>query len=115
MTKQEAMDRTEFMSRIADEAPKGMTYTEASKAADLICRHGVTYKHICEDQCNGHVDCVWLEKRGGQIERRITALCDSVGVKPVFQGDPRGHTVKIALPSGYTNDWGKEGYCVPTS
>ncbi len=35
------------------------------------------------------------------------------GYSPVFSGDPRGCTLKIKVPSGYTNDWGKEGLCVP--
>lgn len=34
------------------------------------------------------------------------------GVKT--QGDPRGAVLKITVPSGKTNDWGREGICVPT-
>lgn len=33
--------------------------------------------------------------------------------KAVFQGDPRGCVFKLQVPSGRTNDWGKEGICVP--
>lgn len=32
---------------------------------------------------------------------------------PIFQGDPRGATVKIRVPSGKTGDWGQTGICVP--
>lgn len=32
----------------------------------------------------------------------------------VFSGDPRGCTVKLLMPNGETNDFGKEGWCVPT-
>jgi hypothetical protein len=27
----------------------------------------------------------------------------------------RGNTIKVVMPDGYTNDWGREGLCVPTS
>jgi len=34
-----------------------------------------------------------------------------MGVK--LSGDPRGYTVKLIVPSGRTNDWGREGIGVP--
>jgi hypothetical protein len=36
-----------------------------------------------------------------------------VGFKAVFAGDSRGCVFKLQVPSGRTNDWGKEGICVP--
>lgn len=33
----------------------------------------------------------------------------------IFSGDPRGCTVKLTFKDGFTNDFGGEGYCVPTS
>lgn len=35
-------------------------------------------------------------------------------IEPVFQGDPRGAVVKLRLATGYTDDWGNTGLCVPT-
>ncbi len=35
------------------------------------------------------------------------------GCAVLFSGDPRGCTVKLEVPSGKTNDWGREGICVP--
>ena len=35
------------------------------------------------------------------------------GFKAIFGGDPRGCVLKITVPSGATNDWGKDGICVP--
>ena len=35
------------------------------------------------------------------------------GIVPVFQGDPRGAVLKLQVPSGKTNDWGRTGICVP--
>lgn len=34
--------------------------------------------------------------------------------QPVFFNDPRGAVLKIRVPSGYTNDMGREGICVPS-
>ena len=37
-----------------------------------------------------------------------------IGCKGVrFGGDPRGCTVKLLFYDGATDDWGKEGWCVP--
>lgn len=36
------------------------------------------------------------------------------GFTPIFSGDPRGCVLKLAVPSGKVNDWGKEGICVPS-
>lgn len=35
------------------------------------------------------------------------------GFTVLTQGDPRGAVLKIKVPSGRTNDWGREGICVP--
>ena len=48
-----------------------------------------------------------------RVEQRVKALCAQYGVVPVFNGDPRGAVLKLAVPSGYTNDWGQTGLCVP--
>ena len=57
----------------------------------------------------------YIEKREGQIERRITAICAELGLSPNFQGDPRGYTVKVALPNGAYNTMGgrEDGWGVP--
>lgn len=50
-----------------------------------------------------------------QCQGRIIILADKVGAASVlFSGDPRGATVKLTFKDGFTNDFGKEGYCVPT-
>lgn len=52
-----------------------------------------------------------LAKLRGDIVKEAKAMgCTGVH----FQGDPRGCTVKLIFPNGETNDWGKEGWCVPT-
>ncbi len=141
MTRKEAEARNQFESVVCEEAatlnhgalPQWSRTVNARNAANLIMRHGKTYARIQEAICNGvewsQYDTnesfnkrqsrheKWTEKREQQIERRIKELVSILGpgFGVVFSGDPRGATVKITLPSGKTNDWGREGYCVPTA
>jgi hypothetical protein len=139
MTRKEAEARTEFENILLEEqafdARRGpeRKRTSARNAANLLCRHGRTYARIQEALCNGpgviygesnesfnrrlNKHEQWVEKRNAQLQTRITAICEGLGAGfvPVFNGDPRGATVKIRVPSGRTNDWGGVGICVPTS
>lgn len=56
----------------------------------------------------------YAEEKGiPQARARIERWCERWGLRPIFSGDPRGCTVKLALPSGDSNSWGGEGWCVP--
>jgi len=48
-----------------------------------------------------------------RLESRVAATLRPYHVTPIFSGDPRGAVLKLKVPSGRTNDWGKEGICVP--
>lgn len=63
----------------------------------------------CVAYCNGYEGA---EGRRRTTEQKIEALAARIGAKPVFQGDPRGATVKLAVPDGYTNDFGKTGVLI---
>lgn len=72
-----------------------------------------------EDYCNGTVDLYddeeELKPAFAELRRKIVELAKANGCAGVhFQGNPRGCTVKLILKNGETNDWGKEGWCVPT-
>jgi sugar phosphate isomerase/epimerase len=91
---------------------------DIKRIADLLMRHGTTYCRLQEDACNLEMNDrqqARHDKREKQIEARVTQLCEELGAKPDFQGDPRGHTIKLVVPSGKTDDWGATGICVPTS
>lgn len=127
MTKREYQERATFADVIAAESQNA----EARHIADLFMRHGRTYSRLQEANCNGVG--TWynedpksfakrqdrfekrIEKRETQIEKRLTVLAAQLGTgfAVVFQGDPRGVTVKLTLPSGKTNDFGREAFCVP--
>jgi len=85
-----------------------------------LMRYAGTYQRIMELHCNdicpykhetvaGDDVCLKAER----IRERINAELDVYDCKGYFQGDPHGCCVKIVVPDGYTNDWGREGICVP--
>ena len=133
MERASAKAREEFIATLSHHTPDSIGYFELRDIAKRIMRYGATYARIQEHGCNSPdykygqdeynkmLDRRWeretarLEKKEARIEAKLTELCATFGGKPIFQGDPRGNTIKIAVPDGYTNDWGKEGICVPTS
>lgn len=61
-----------------------------------------------------HSDVPRVGAQSKRIEYRVWQLCKAAGLKPIFSGDPRGAVVKLVMPSGVTNDWGRTGLCVPS-
>jgi hypothetical protein len=55
-----------------------------------------------------------IDRQTARLEKYLTELLAKYNIKPDFQGDPRGCCVKLAVPSGKTDDWGRTGICVPT-
>ena len=107
-------DRDEFVAIMAVE---GLPLEEIGRTMRLATR----YHRIQEDYCNGPRNGDWtqewqdsLEHREQVIEVGLTQRRAFYNITPVFQGDPRGATVKLKVPSGKTNDWASEGICVPT-
>ena len=134
MTRKEALERENFrLSLLGDSEGDWETRQRVARISELLCRHGKTYARIQEMVCNGvewsQYDTnesfnkrqarheAWTEKREAQLEKRMRSLIAELGAGfgVIFQGDPRGCTVKVTVPSGKTNDWGKEGICVPTA
>jgi hypothetical protein len=79
-----------------------------------LMRYGSTYSRFATDACNRQLT-TREEQRWHSIRGKINILCNTFDASVKFQNDPRGCTVKIVVPDGYTNDWGREGICVPTS
>ena len=127
-------ERDEFLTLMAQEGlPLNVTRAILSKAAtiqrlseaecngDYPCDNGERKVEFCTDCGSGYVRTA-MQKRGERLicrncltkERIAYLLSTHTGFKAVFQGDPRGACVKIAVPSGKTNDIGRDGICVPT-
>ncbi len=134
-----AKEREQFIAQMVRALPE-YPLGQVTEVARLICRHAKTHGRLSEETCNGHpmqsqcppqgCDMVaynarvnklqdrWdarIEKREAQIERRISELAQTVGLRADFGGDPRGYTVKLHLPTGAANTLGgrEDGYGVP--
>ena len=107
-TRNEKVEREEFVRQMERE---GMT----GKVASLILRDAATMQRLAVADCNRGLTPA-EQKRDEQCQERIVSRCEPHGIKPNFQGDPRGAVVKLILPSGKWNSWGGAecGFCVPT-
>lgn len=65
------------------------------------------------DETRTHGTVPRVNVQEAKIQERVEKLCATYGLKPIFQGDPRGAVLKLKVPSGRTNDWGRTGICVP--
>lgn len=121
-------ERHEFIAMMYEHSPREWRESDPpmyiQKQSELLMRYGATLKRLAEEQCNGYQDARgnWdskqtelSEKKQTRIETKAQETAEAIGGKAIFQGDPRGCVLKIIFPDGYTNDWGKEGICVPTS
>ena len=120
--------RYEFIQLIYEHSPHQWQGADPpmfiQRCAEKIMRYGATLGRLAEELCNGYQDCQgnWdqertqaAERKQERIEAKTQATATEIGGRCLFQGDPRGATVKIIFPDGYTNDWGHTGICVPTS
>lgn len=72
------------------------------RAFDVRNPHTTTAMHAACRICK---DC--------RTEELVTEVLAPFNVEPIFSGDPRGVVLKLKVPSGKTDDWGREGLCVP--
>lgn len=91
--------------------------TSIARAQSLI-RLAKRHHRFMEEYCNGR-EMYDAEGEPVKVLKRnrdsILENAKAIGCKGVvFSGDPRGCTVKLQFRDGFTDDWGKEGYCVPT-
>jgi hypothetical protein len=124
-------EREEFISLIYEHTSQIGEYQSGARSrfAQALMHYGASLKRIAENQCNGYhkgggpwARGTWdgvaedadLRKKN-RICAKVAELCAQFACKPVFGGDPRGATLKIQVPDGYSNDFGGEGICVPTS
>ena len=123
-------EREKFIALIQLHA--GGDPTQRYSFAQMLMRYGATYGRLAADACNGpdygpsetrnqEIQRCWQQRQDmipakqEKIEAAVEKLCAKYGCKAIFSGDPRGNTLKIEVKSGYSNSWGGEGICVPTS
>jgi len=103
-----AKDKMEFVYAMAK-------HSNASLAdCQRLLRYGASLGRFAENACNRELTEKEIYKNK-VVKTHVCVILDSIDCKPVFSGDPRGCVLKIAVPDGYSNSWGGEGICVPTS
>lgn len=107
-------EKIEFVQILQREFPN-KALAEIRDFSNKLFRLGGKIKRYAEQDCNVGL----TDKEIKQDEKnmaKVIELAVSFGCQHVkFSGDPRAATVKLNLPSGYTNDWSHEGVCVPNS
>lgn len=100
-----AKEREEFIARMT--AAFGL-----DKLHDvmLLLRHAKTHGNP-----PGPLHSATARERQERLEKRIKAICEKIGCRVETDGDPRGYTVKVFLPTGEYNTWGgaESGWGVP--
>jgi len=81
-----------------------------------LMRYGATLNRLATKQCNEP----WTDadqKKRDSIKAQVAKVCKEIGdcTGAECSNDPRGACLKITVADGFTNDWGREGICVPTS
>jgi len=80
-------------------------------AADTLITLARKHNAECVNRCNMDRPDRTIDRIENNIRNFLTDYCGDI--RPHFQRDPRGCTVKLILPSGDTNDFGKDGWIVP--
>lgn len=107
---------TDLEQFLADCRKHGAPDATSADCASLL-RQAASYDREMVKLCNGEIQYSSdgeLPAFTRNLGKRIEKLAERVGAVSVkLGGDPRGCVVKLVWPNGETNDFGKEGWCVP--
>lgn len=104
----------EFQLQLAKEFPS-KPLTELSDFVEKICPLGRRYSSLQVKNCNLGLTKT-DERAEAKIEETIKKMAADFGFPGVeLNGDPRGYTIKLVLPSGRSNNFGGTGWGVPGS
>lgn len=115
---EEAHEPVSEAEQLAIDIERGGGRGNDGSAAWLI-RLATKYQKMCIDACN-HPGCEMYDADGetmprvAKLEKALSGAAEEHNCKIKFGGDPRGCTAKLILPNGDTNDFGGEGWCIPT-
>jgi len=94
------------------------------KVAALLISIGGRSKRLAEAWCNGSIEDAEHERaQRMHVEGPAAEAMAMIAAVPtidaasllLIDNDPRGATIKLLLPSGFTDDFGGTGFCVPGS
>ncbi len=105
-------DKLEFVHAMARNTRATVRQCEA------LMRFAATLQRLAEDDCNIPMNdeqrTRWIRKQE-RIQMNVIAITAELELDlPIFSSDPRGAVLKIRVPSGYSDDMGGEGICVPS-
>lgn len=121
-------EREMFIATLTRELPDVAPHHVVALARKLM-RYSASHHRLAEMECNGPWQVnsptlpndvilkalerheAYVERETERYERLIVKACEGYPLKPEFQGDPRGATVKLHVPSGRDESWG--GVAVP--
>lgn len=109
-------EQMEFVAIMGQEFPT-MKTEWLMDACQRILRIAQRHQNLATEYCNRDLTDRERKEYEEGCEAKLVAVNKEyfdgkLGWK--LSGDPRGCTVKLTVPSGRTNDWGREGICVPT-
>ena len=105
-------DRKQFVAQMARELPQ-LNVAQVIRLCNDLMRHSTFLHRLAEAACNRELT-PREDRQGNRIKQLDTQLCEPhKGLEPIFNSDPRGPSILLRLPSGYTDDWGQRGFCVP--
>ena len=104
----------QFGATLAREAAPDLAGSVGRVGATL-CALGRRIDSLAVRLCNGTIEQDAYDRQSDKAEvaalMALRELGEGFGV--VAGGDPRGCCLKVTVPSGYTDDMGREGVCVP--
>jgi len=85
--------------------------TELAYRLVSLLRDARRLHRLDELHANGDLDGDQHDHRKRPIERRIARTCEELGCGFGFvrNQDPRGASLYLTIPSGFTDDWGNRG------
>ena len=115
MTNDYLKSRDEFVLTMGRELPSDWNLIRQRGWCASMLRLAQTRQSLAIAECNVELSKA-QRTRIDNTTRDIESLCVTAGKGYGCKvgGDPRGCVVKLTVPSGYVNDFGREGICVPT-
>lgn len=74
---------------------RSASQTEARSFALSLCRAAAALTRLYTADCNDSEGYYPRQKTEQRIENRVKAHCAALGIKVVFNGDPRGYPIKL--------------------
>lgn len=107
----------QFAATLAREFPKASASQIGEIAVELLVK-GKKLHRAAEQYCNGDISEQVYDHLCANVGKAIARVAkECLDEAPALSwrtgSDPRGCTLKLILPSGRTDDWGGEGFCVP--